>query len=58
VQFHPDVAGTQNHPDFLVLKDGNARFYLEAIAVGNSTKEESEIKKNRRSTGSIRFMTH
>lgn len=45
VQFHPDVAGTQNHPDFLVLKDGNARFYLEAIAVGNSTKEESEINR-------------
>ena len=45
VQFHPDVAGTQNHPDFLVLKDGTARFYLEAIAVGNSTKEESEINR-------------
>jgi hypothetical protein len=45
VQFHPDVAETQNHPDFLVLKDGTARFYLEAIAVGNSTKEESEINR-------------
>jgi hypothetical protein len=45
VQFHPDVAGTQNHPDFLVLKDGTARFYLEAIAVGNSAKEESEVNR-------------
>jgi hypothetical protein len=45
VQFHPDVPGTQNHPDFLVLKDGTARFYLEAIAVGNSTKEESEVNR-------------
>jgi hypothetical protein len=45
VQFHPDVAGTTRHPDFLVLKDGTPRFFLEAIAVGNSAKEESEINR-------------
>jgi hypothetical protein len=45
VQFHPDVAGTTRHPDFLVLKDGAPRFYLEAIAVGNSAKEESEVNR-------------
>ena len=43
VQFHPLVPGTPNHPDFLVLKDGNPKFYVEAIAVGNSTKEEAEV---------------
>ncbi len=45
VQFHPDVAGTPNHPDFLAFKDGTPQFYLEAIAVGNSAKEEAEINR-------------
>jgi hypothetical protein len=45
VQFHPDVAGTPNHPDFLAVKDGTPRFYLEAIAVGNSAKQEAEINR-------------
>lgn len=45
VEFHPVIHGVSTHPDFLVMRDGEPRFYLEAIAVGNSAKEESEINR-------------
>jgi hypothetical protein len=37
---HPTVAGSSNHPDFLVSERGKPRFYLEAIVAGlPSTKD-------------------
>jgi hypothetical protein len=42
VAFHPDVPGTPRHPDFLVSREGQELFYLEAIAVSNSEREEAE----------------
>jgi hypothetical protein len=42
VAFHPDVPGTPRHPDFLVSREGQDLFYLEAIAVSNSEREEVE----------------
>jgi hypothetical protein len=42
VEFHPDVPGTPRHPDFLVSREGQELFYLEAIAVSNSEREEAE----------------
>jgi hypothetical protein len=45
LEFHPTIDGIPTHPDFLVFKDGVALFYLEAIAVGNSAKEASEINR-------------
>jgi hypothetical protein len=45
VEFHPDVPGVTTHPDFLVSRDGQALFYLEAIAVSNSVREEAEANR-------------
>lgn len=45
VVFHPDIPGVATHPDFLVSRDGQQIFYLEAIAVGNSTREEAEANR-------------
>jgi hypothetical protein len=45
LQFHPTIPGAPNHPDSLILKDGTPRFYWEAVAVGNSAKEESEVNR-------------
>lgn len=45
VEFHPDIPGVTTHPDFLVSRDGQALFYLEAIAVSNSTQEEAEANR-------------
>ena len=39
------IQGISTHPDFLAIQDGEPRFYLEAIAVSNSAKEESEINR-------------
>ena len=30
VEFHPDIHGVNTHPDFLVSRNGQALFYLEA----------------------------
>ena len=45
VGFHPDIPGVATHPDFLVSRNGQELFYLEAIAVGNSTREEAETNR-------------
>lgn len=45
VGFHPDIAGVTTHPDFLVSRNGQALFYLEAIAVSNSAREEAEANR-------------
>ena len=45
VEFHPDVLGVTTHPDFLVSRGGQNLFYLEAIAVGNSFREEAETNR-------------
>jgi hypothetical protein len=45
VEFHPDIAGVATHPDFLVSRNGQALFYLEAIAVSNSAREEAEANR-------------
>jgi len=45
IELHPKVAGVTTHPNFLVSWDGNPHFYYEAIAVGNSAKEEAEINR-------------
>lgn len=45
LEFHPDIHGITTHPDFLVSRDGHALFYLEAIAVSNSTREEAEANR-------------
>lgn len=45
VEFHPDIPGVPRHPDFLVSKDGQGLFYLEAIAVSNSVREEAETNR-------------
>jgi hypothetical protein len=45
VEFHPDIAGVTNHPDFLVSRNGQTLFYLEAIAVSNSVREEAEANR-------------
>ena len=45
LEFHPDVPGTTTHPDFLVHRNGQALFYLEAIAVSNSRTEEAEVNR-------------
>jgi hypothetical protein len=42
LEFHPHVPGVATRPDFLVSQNGQALFYLEAIAVGNSVREEAE----------------
>lgn len=45
VEFHPDISGVATHPDFLVSRDEQDLFYLEAIAVGNSAREEAETNR-------------
>lgn len=45
VEFHPDVPGVTTHPDFLVNRDGQAQFYLEAIAVSNSVTDEAAVNR-------------
>jgi hypothetical protein len=45
VEFHPDIEGVNTHPDFLVNRNGQALFYLEAIAVSDSTQQEAENKR-------------
>jgi len=45
VGFHPDVPGATTHPDFRVSREGKELFYLEAIAVSNSSSEEAEINR-------------
>lgn len=45
VEFHPDIPGVATHPDFLVSRDEQDLFYLEAIAVGNSAREEAETNR-------------
>lgn len=45
IQFHPDIPGVTSHPDFLVSRNEQALFYLEAIAVGNSVREEAEANR-------------
>lgn len=45
VEFHPDIPGVTTHPDFLVSQNGQALFYLEAIAVSNSRTEEAEANR-------------
>jgi hypothetical protein len=45
IEFHPDIPGVTTHPDFLVSRDGQELFYLEAIAVSNSTQEEAEANR-------------
>jgi hypothetical protein len=45
IEFHPDVPGVTTHPDFLVKRGGQPLFYLEAIAVSNSTREEAETNR-------------
>lgn len=45
VEFHPEIAGVRTHPDFLVSRNGEALFYLEAIAVSNSAREEAEVNR-------------
>ena len=41
LEFHPRIPGVATRPDFLVSQNGQALFYLEAIAVGNSVREEA-----------------
>lgn len=41
VQIHPSIAGTQKQPDFLALKDGKDRFYVEATTINNSNDHTS-----------------
>jgi len=45
VELHPVVPGVTTHPDFLVSRDAQALFYLEAIAVSNSAREEAETNR-------------
>ena len=45
IEFHPDIPGVTTHPDFLVSRGGQELFYLEAIAVSNSTREEAEANR-------------
>ena len=45
LEFHPDIPGVTTHPDFLVSRNGQELFFLEAIAVGNSTREEAEANR-------------
>jgi hypothetical protein len=45
LEFHPGVPGGPTRPDFLVSHDGRALFYLEAIAVSNSAREEAETNR-------------
>jgi hypothetical protein len=45
VEFHPAVPRVTTHPDFLVSRNGQALFYLEAIAVSNSAREEAETNR-------------
>jgi hypothetical protein len=45
MEFHPEIPGTTRHPDFLVSRDGQAIFYLEAIAVSNSVLEEAQANR-------------
>ena len=45
VEFHPDVPGVTTHPDFLVSRDGQTLFYLEAIAVSNSVRDEAAVNR-------------
>ena len=45
LEFHPEMLEVTTHPDFLVSLNGQKQFYLEAIAVRNSTREEAEINR-------------
>jgi hypothetical protein len=45
LEFHPDIPGVTTHPDFLASRGGQALFYLEAIAVSNSAREEAETNR-------------
>jgi hypothetical protein len=45
VEFHPGVPGVTTHPDFLVSRNGQVLFYLEAIAVSNSVRDEAAINR-------------
>jgi hypothetical protein len=45
IEFHPDIPGVMTHPDFLVSRGGQELFYLEAIAVSNSNREEAEANR-------------
>ncbi|MCF7809889.1 hypothetical protein K9N50_02750 [bacterium] len=49
VTVHPDLQGTDKHPDFHAINDGNDEFYLEAYHFsGKSRKEKGyeQIKNN------------
>lgn len=45
LHFHPDIPEVTTHPDFLVSRNGQKLFYLEAIAVSNSRTEEAEANR-------------
>ena len=45
IEFHPDIPGVTTHPDFLLSRTGQELFYLEAIAVSNSNREEAEANR-------------
>lgn len=45
LEFHPDIPEVTTHPDFLVSRNEQALFYLEAIALGNSAGEEAEANR-------------
>lgn len=45
VEFHPAIPGVATHPDFLVSRNGQTLFYLEAIAVSNSVADEAAINR-------------
>lgn len=38
---HPDIEGSQNHPDFLVKEDGVPKFYLEATVAGLPSAQDA-----------------
>ena len=45
LEFHPDIPGATTHPDFLVSRNKQALFYLEAIAVSDSAREAAEANR-------------
>ncbi len=45
VLLHPDIEGEPKHPDFLVLREGEPLFYLEATVVGPSRQEIAAAKR-------------
>jgi hypothetical protein len=48
VEFHPVLPHTTRRPDFLVSRDGNSRFYLEArIAAQRARDSADELRINR-----------